>query len=195
MATLAHNTQGQLFPDYFVGMIGNASAKYGVPPAVLTGVFGMETDYGKDVRTSSTGAVGYMQFEPATASAYGYPLTNNPTATQAQQQFNAAAKYLSTLHKQYGTWNAALQHYSGGGYGLPQVEAKAQQKVSDGIQPAGISLPSLPGISSLGDVWNSVVGDAKYAAVLVGALLLGALLIFHGVSGGHSSPKIVPVPV
>lgn len=104
-----------------------ASQKYGVPYGILAGVYGMETDWGNDVNTSSAGAVGAFQFIPSTASSYDYPLTNAPTPQQFVQQTDAAAHYLSDLFNQTKTWSTALQKYSGGGYGLSQVDAKSVQ--------------------------------------------------------------------
>jgi len=106
--------------------IANSASKYNVPIEILAGVFGMETAFGSHVATSSAGAVGDFQFLPSTARRYGYPLTNSPNAQQFQQQADAAAHYLSDLFRQTGSWDAALHHYSGGGYGLAQVQAQAK---------------------------------------------------------------------
>ena len=112
--------------NQLTGWLDSAGSKYNVPPALLLGVLGRETSFGNNVTTSSTGAMGLMQFEPATARSYGYPMTNSPTAAQAQQQLDSAAHFLSDLYHQTGNWNTALEHYSGGGYGLPQVQSTAQ---------------------------------------------------------------------
>src|SRR5436309_1138391 len=111
MAALPLNQQGQVAPDTFVPMIDNAASIWNVPPAILSGVFGIETNAGKNDRTSSAGAMGLMQFLPSTAAQYGYPMTDNPNAAQAQQQFDAAAHYLSDLFKKTHSWDAALHAY------------------------------------------------------------------------------------
>lgn len=175
-----------------------AAKRWGVPQSILTGVFGMETNYGADVATSSTGAMGLMQFEPATAAAYGYPMTNSPSLGQAQQQFDAAAHYLANLYQQNGhNWDTALQHYSGGGYGLAQVQQKAKAAPNPGGTSSWVAgaTPSIPNpLSGLSGIWASIVGDAKYAGVMVGVLLLGALMIFHAFSGGGSQTRVVVAP-
>jgi soluble lytic murein transglycosylase-like protein len=108
--------------------IQRAAAKWSVPIDILIGVMGMETDYGRNIATSSAGAVGGFQFIRSTAASYGYPYTNSPNAQQQAQQTDSAAHYLSDLiHQHGGDWNAALISYSGGGYGLSQVNAKATQ--------------------------------------------------------------------
>lgn len=104
--------------------IGQAATKYQVPFDVLVGVYGQETSFGQNISTSSANAQGAFQFIPSTAASYGYPLTNNPTAAQFQQQANAAAHYLSDLYHQTGSWDSAAQRYSGGGYGLSQLKSQ-----------------------------------------------------------------------
>lgn len=202
MSSLAKNAQGQITPDVTTGMIDNAATKYHVPTAILDGVFGMETDFGKDVTTSSAGAVGLMQFLPSTARSYGYPLTNNPNTVQAQQQFDAAAHYLSILYKQHGSWDAALRAYSGGGYGLSQVEAKSGQKVNaNETAPASIlpniSIPSpLSGVEGVLGTLTSARTWLRVVEVIGGGLLILMAIKQLASEAGvkmPSMPAVIPV--
>lgn len=136
-------------------VIQESAEKYGIPYNILEGVWGMETDFGQNVQTSSAGAVGPFQFIPATAKSYNYPLTNNPTAAQYRQQSDAAAHYLSDLYKQKGNWDDALHGYSGGGYGLDEVVAKAKHSNDTPILP-----------DSLHDAYDSVTGAVSDAVSL-----------------------------
>ena len=130
--------------------VEKAAAKYGIPSWVLDGVFAKETDRGANIATSSAGAIGAFQFMPATARHYAYPLTNQPNAAQFQQQADAAAHYLSDLHKQHGgDWDAAIHAYSGGGYGLDEVKAKGQAKGQAAVAAVGDKLSGAA--SALGD--------------------------------------------
>lgn len=98
--------------------VAAAALKYKIPESVLMEVFGKETSYGKNVTTSSAGAMGDFQFIPGTAKNYKYPMTNHPTSKQFAEQANAAAHYLADLIRQNnGNINAAMKQYSGGGYG------------------------------------------------------------------------------
>lgn len=124
-------------------VVTQAAQHWNVPPAILAGVWGMETNFGQNVATSSAGAIGNFQFLPSTAKPYKYPLTNSPTPAQFAQQADSAAHYLSDLHKQYGNWNEALMHYSGGGYGLTQVQQKAPRGRNFG--PTGGTSVTRPG--------------------------------------------------
>jgi hypothetical protein len=198
-----------------VSVLNQAGAKYGVPPALLFGVWGMETSFGSNVTTSPTGAEGDFQFEPATASSYGYPLTNSPTMAQFAQQADAAARYLSDLFKRTGSWDAALKAYSGGGYGLSQVQAKAG--AGPGNNLGGIDIPgAISGaasgvtgaVSGAADSVGSAAGTLGSAAnslgsvvgfltsptnwLRIGEVIVGVLLILMGLrslSGNSVSPS------
>jgi hypothetical protein len=176
----------------YQNVIDQAAAAWHVPSNILVGVWGMESSFSSsNIPTSSAGAEGPFQFLPSTASSYNYPLTGNPSPTQFAQQANAAAHYLSDLFHQHGNWDAAIRAYSGGGYGLAQVQSKSSSS-PDALGNAPL-LPSLPSVSipnplsAVGDaisgVWNSLVNDAKYAAVLVVALFVAGYLMVYGITG------------
>lgn len=211
--------------------ITNASVKYGVPIATLLGVYGIETGFGSNVTTSSAGAIGPWQFTaPDKGTGVTYPMTNAPTLSQFTQQTDAAAAYLAQLYKHAtgnsasARWDEAIQGYSGGGYGLSQVNASAaktpsalRQAIGVAIvsEPSGVNVPGVtPGpaspagvvntvkqaASSIPDAINNAVStatsDAKYAAVLVAVLALGVMLIHHALSPseGGGRRQLVVVP-
>jgi TP901 family phage tail tape measure protein len=106
-----------------MGAIEEAAKRYGVSPATLLGVYGTETSYGKNISTSSAGAMGAFQFIPSTAKEFGYPLTNKPNEFQFKEQAEAAAKYLGQLIKQTGSVAGALAASSGHTPGSAQTVA------------------------------------------------------------------------
>lgn len=71
-----------------INLITRAARKEGVRPALLYGLYGAESDFGRNQGPSSTGAQGWFQFEPSTAASYGI----NPH--NFRQSVFAAAKYL-----------------------------------------------------------------------------------------------------
>lgn len=111
-----------------------AARKWHVPFWILWGVKVIETGAtgtGIGAVNSSSGAAGPFQFIPETAAAYGVNVNSFSSSAEG------AAHYLHDLHKQYGSWEAALNHYSGGtpaegGYGVATVRSKAR---STGITP------------------------------------------------------------
>ncbi len=59
-------------PGELVPIFRAAGRRYGVPWSVLAAINRVETSFGRDVRRSSAGAVGWMQFMPATWGGYGH---------------------------------------------------------------------------------------------------------------------------
>jgi soluble lytic murein transglycosylase-like protein len=58
-------------PPFLLPIYQAAGSEYGVPWQILAAINEIETDYGRNVNVSSAGAVGWMQFMPATWKAYG----------------------------------------------------------------------------------------------------------------------------
>lgn len=152
--------------------IANAANKWHVPAWVLQGVYGLETSFGSNIKTSSAGAMGAFQFIPSTAAKYSYPLTNSPNDQQFAAQADAAAHYLSDLFHQYGSWDTALHAYSGG-VGKPgtygQKEVLAQNKIAVHGDPS-----KLHGTQALHAGENLIKKPLEWTGEL--ATLLGNLL-------------------
>lgn len=159
--------------------ITNASVKYGVPIATLLGVYGIETGFGSNVATSSAGAIGPWQFTaPNKGTGVTYPMTNAPTLSQFSQQTDAAAAYLAQLYKHAtgnsasARWDEAIQGYSGGGYGLSQVNASAAKTPSALRQAIGVAIVSepsninVPGVSGPGGAVGTLDNTANTLANL-----------------------------
>src|SRR4029079_9461023 len=58
-------------PPFLLPIYQAAGSEYGVPWEVLAAINEIETGYGRDLRVSSAGARGWMQFMPATWRRYG----------------------------------------------------------------------------------------------------------------------------
>jgi hypothetical protein len=58
-------------PPFLLPIYQAAAVQYGVPWEVLAAINEVETDYGNDLSVSTAGAVGWMQFMPATWLQYG----------------------------------------------------------------------------------------------------------------------------
>ncbi|CAA9504573.1 MAG: GH23 / GH103 [uncultured Solirubrobacteraceae bacterium] len=58
-------------PPFLLPIYQAAGTEYGVRWEVLAAINEIETDYGRNVNVSSAGALGWMQFMPATWKAYG----------------------------------------------------------------------------------------------------------------------------
>jgi len=95
--------------------------RYMLPEGALSAVESTESG-GNDSAISPKGAKGRFQFMPATAEAYGVDTSDKVSSA------HGAAKYLSDLQNQYGSFKAALAHYNGG--------TKAAKAVLAGQEPS-----------------------------------------------------------
>lgn len=162
-------------------VLQQSAEKYGIPYNILAGVFGIETNFGQNIATSSAGAMGAFQFIPGTAKSYNYPLTNNPSAAQFQQQSDSAAHYLSDLYKEKGNWDDALHGYSGGGYGLSEVVAKAGKITDTPILPDSVhnAVDAVTNAVNLPQKFYDFVTDITVYIRLFEAIF-GGLLVYFG---------------
>ncbi len=84
-----------------------AEKKYSLPKGLMRRMAYQESRFNPSAK-SPVGALGLMQFMPATAKEFGIdPL--NPA-----QAIDAAGKYMSSLYRQAGSWTAALAAYNWG---------------------------------------------------------------------------------
>jgi murein DD-endopeptidase MepM/ murein hydrolase activator NlpD len=88
-----------------------AAKKYGIDPAILWGVYGQESQFGKNMGPSSAGALGPFQLMPDTAKGLGVDPMN------FRQAAYGAARYLSQ-YKNRGT-AGMLAAYNAGPQGNP----------------------------------------------------------------------------
>ena len=91
----------------YANLFTSAGAKYGVDPSLLAAVANQESSFNSQA-VSPAGAQGLMQFMPSTAAGLGInPL--DPTSA-----VDGAARYLSSLQKQFGSTSLALAAYNAG---------------------------------------------------------------------------------
>ena len=91
----------------YASLFTAAASKYGVDPALLAGMAKTESNF-DTAAVSSSGARGLMQFMPATAAALGVDTSD------AASSIDGAARYLSSLTKQFGSTELALAAYNAG---------------------------------------------------------------------------------
>jgi hypothetical protein len=99
-------------PLFLLPIYHAAAAKYGVPWQILAAINEIETDYGSNLSVSTAGAVGWMQFMPATwvqygvdARSAGYADPYNPV-----DAIFAAARYLRAAGAQSNLRGAILAY-------------------------------------------------------------------------------------
>lgn len=179
-------------PQNLKGLFVSAGQKYHIPPAVLAGVASVETNLGANATTSSTGATGLMQFEPATAASLGV------NAADPASAIDGAARLLNQYGYQ-GDPTRAIGAYNGGP-GNPQYSYASQvQSEAARLAPqlagatptttAGAAASSPTSSSSSGgasDLTDSLFGTTSshsvllYGTVWIAAIALGVWLLYTG---------------
>lgn len=84
-----------------------AEARYGLPAGLLRRMAYQESRFNPSAK-SQVGALGLLQFMPATAASFGI----NPL--DPVQSIDAAGKYMAQLRKQAGSWTGAVAAYNWG---------------------------------------------------------------------------------
>jgi len=175
--------------------VTRAARKYHIPVFILWGVYGIESNFGQNLGPSSAGARGPFQFLPSTGAEYGL---NSTTINQFGPSADAAAHYLSDLYKQSGkNWDKALRGYSGGGYGLSEVQKKAHSNAHIQVPSTGtIDVPNpvqaakdiveatqnvASAIQGIGDTF-SAIGDFLIHPKRLLKLIFSGIILFYGIS-------------
>jgi Transglycosylase SLT domain len=117
-------------PAELVPIYESATRRYrlgerGVP--VLAAINKVETGFGQNQGPSSAGAVGWMQFMPATWAVYGVDADGDGTRDPADPDdaIHAAARYLSASGAP-GDWYRAVFAYNHADWYVQEVQAQAE---------------------------------------------------------------------
>ncbi len=88
---------GDLPPSNLIPIYKAAGRRYNIPWQLLAAINGIETDYGRNLSVSSAGAVGWMQFMPATWNRSAVPVAGQakPSPYDPQAAIFAAAHLLA----------------------------------------------------------------------------------------------------
>ena len=95
--------------------------------AYLAAINNLETSFGTNLSASSTGAIGWMQFEPGTFTSYGVAVTNpggSPDAYDPQDAIYSAANYLHASGAPQD-WSGAIFSYNHAGWYVAEVQGLA----------------------------------------------------------------------
>ena len=138
-------------PLFLLGLYQAAGDEYGIPWQVLAAINEVETDYGFDDNTSSAGAVGWMQFMPATWAGYGVDATGSGLADpyNPADAIFAAAAYLRAAGGQTDIRAAILAYNHSSAY-VDSVMLRAKliesfpQSLLDDLTTLGIGTPPVP---------------------------------------------------
>jgi hypothetical protein len=163
-------------PRYLQRIYRAAAHKYGIPWQVLAAINYVETRYGNDLAVSPAGAIGWMQFMPATWARYGQsvnlhgkPAGGMPNPWNPTDAIFAAARYLTAAGAR-ANLPRAVYAYNHAGWYVAEVLSIAEQINRQGM-------------------WPERHAKRKIAAMLTTARLLNGLPYVWG--GGHASFSMV----
>jgi Transglycosylase SLT domain len=129
-------------PAQLVPIYQAAAAKYGLGPhgpAVLAAINFVETGFGQNLSTSSAGAVGWMQFEPATWARYGVTPDGSKAPFGPAGWNNPADAIFSAANYLHASgapadWQAAVLTYNHSQTYVNQVLTTAQTYYTSGLK-------------------------------------------------------------
>jgi hypothetical protein len=113
-------------PPFLLPIYHAAGLDYGVPWEVLAAINEIETDYGRNLSTSSAGAVGWMQFLPSTWASFGVDADGNgkPNPNDPMDAIFAAARYLNAAGAEHQLARAIFAYNHANWY-VTSVELRA----------------------------------------------------------------------
>ena len=102
----------QLDQAQLLGLWQGAGAQYGVPWQVLAAINKVESNFGRNMGPSSAGAVGWMQFMPATWMEYGIDANGDGIADpwNPADAIYSAARYLAANGASSSLYDAVYQY-------------------------------------------------------------------------------------
>jgi membrane-bound lytic murein transglycosylase B len=124
-------------PAFLIPLYMEAGKRYHVPWTVLAAINSIETNYGRNLNTSSAGAIGWMQFMPATWHQYGTAVDGHsmPNPYDARDAIFSAARYLAAAGAATNVPRAVLAYNHAGWY-VDEVLTRARA-IAAGVHYTG----------------------------------------------------------
>ncbi|HEX8976771.1 MAG TPA: transglycosylase SLT domain-containing protein [Solirubrobacteraceae bacterium] len=103
---------GNTPPGFLIPVYMEAGRRYNVPWEVLAAINAVESDYGRNLNTSSAGAIGWMQFEPSTWHQWGLAVDGHsvPNPYDPRDAIFSAARYLAAAGAATNLWGAVYAY-------------------------------------------------------------------------------------
>jgi hypothetical protein len=193
-ALLANGNQP---PAFLVPIYVEAGRRYHVPWQVLAAINAIESDYGRDLSTSSAGAIGWMQFEPATWRTYGLAVDGHSVANpfDPRDAIFAAARLLAAAGAAQNL-SGAIFSYNHATWYVNEVLSRAQT-IANQVHPdvayskrgvvsvQFVTKRSANGVATFkgGVMWH-------YDRLIAAANMVSAANFPYLYGGGHEQPAV-----
>jgi hypothetical protein len=183
-------------PSFLIPIYMQAGKRYDIPWPVLAAINAVESDYGRNLSTSSAGALGWMQFMPGTWRQYGVSADgqHNPNPYDPRDAIFAAARYLKAAG---GSQNIAraVYAYNHAGWYVDMVMSRARaithqaQYVRAKRNKRGIySVFFATGLKKHPTVRYSGGVLSHYDRLIAAANMVSAANFSYLYGGGHEQP-------
>ncbi|HEX3831797.1 MAG TPA: lytic transglycosylase domain-containing protein [Solirubrobacteraceae bacterium] len=183
-------------PSFLIPIYMQAGKRYDIPWPVLAAINAVESDYGRNLSTSSAGALGWMQFEPGTWRTYGVSADgqHNPNPYDPRDAIFAAARYLKAAG---GSQNIAraVYAYNHAGWYVDMVMSRARaithqaQYVRAKLDKRGTySVFFATGLKKHPTVRYSGGVLSHYDRLIAAANMVSAANFSYLYGGGHEQP-------
>jgi Transglycosylase SLT domain len=180
-------------PARLVPLYRAAAGRYGLGqrgPSVLAAINEVETGFGRDLGTSSAGAIGWMQFEPSSWAAYGVDANGDGRKdpySPADAIF-AAARLLRAAGAP-GDWRSAIFSYNHAGWYVAKVLAEARRFAA----PDGSTqLAGFTGCAAAALTPNEAIARMLAEAARLSALRPTSEYVWGGSHGASPTPPNGP---
>lgn len=159
-------------------------------PSILAAINEVETGFGRDLGTSSTGAIGWMQFEPSSWAAYGVD-ANGDGRTDPYEPADAifAAANLLRAAGAPGDWRAAIFTYNHAGWYVAKVLAEARRFAESG---GSTQLAGFTGCAAAALAPNEAIARMLAEAARLSALRPRSSYVWGGSHGASPTPPNGP---
>ncbi|MGH2869592.1 MAG: lytic murein transglycosylase [Solirubrobacteraceae bacterium] len=126
---------GNMPPRFLIPIYMEAGRRFHVPWQVLAAINAVESDFGRNMNTSSAGAIGWMQFMPSTWKQYGMAVDGHsvPNPYDPRDAIFSAARYLAAAGAAQDV-SRAIFAYNHAGWYVNMVLARARA-IAAGVRP------------------------------------------------------------
>jgi Transglycosylase SLT domain len=189
-------TNGNRPPSFLIPIYMQAGKRYDIPWPVLAAINAVESDYGRNLSTSSAGALGWMQFMPSTWRQYGVSADgqHKPNPYDPRDAIFAAARYLKAAGGSHNIARAVFAYNHAGWY-VDMVMSRARaithqaQYVRAKLDKRGTySVSFATGLKKHPTVRYSGGVLSHYDRLIAAANMVSAANFSYVYGGGHEQP-------